>query len=104
MNVKEKKIHFYQEKTKPDLTEHVFRVENTATSLKIVENLHVAVETATTKVMSRSLVEKRKLRAKEDGVKHTFIFSVNDTDGSYCDFLVDYGAITHILNDDSKFI
>ena len=57
MNVKEKNSavdqqHFYQEKTKPDLTEHVFRVENTATNLKIVENPHIGAETATTKVMT----------------------------------------------------
>ena len=48
-------------------------------------------------------------RAKEDSIKHiknkqTFIFSVNNTDVSYCDLLVDCGATTHILNDDLKFI
>ena len=48
-------------------------------------------------------------RAKEGGVKHikdkhTFIFSVNNTDESYCNLLVNCGATTQILNDDSKFM
>ena len=50
VNVKEKKSavdqqHLCQEKTKPDLMEHVFRVENTATNLKIVEKSPVGAET-----------------------------------------------------------
>ena len=37
--------------------------------------------------------------------KNSYIFYVNDTyDSSYFDFLVDYVATTHILNDDSKYI
>ena len=65
MNAKEKNSavdqqHLFQDKTKPDLMEHVFRVENTATNLKIVENFQVGAETATTKVMTRSFVEKRR--------------------------------------------
>ena len=48
-------------------------------------------------------------RAKEDGVKHkkdnhTFIFSENNTDESYCDLFEDCGATTHNSDDDSKFI
>ena len=36
-------------------------------------------------------------------VSTLLIFSVNNTDESYCDLLVDCGATIHILNDDSKF-
>ena len=69
-----------------------------ATNHKIEENPHDGAET---KVMTRSFVEKRRPTTHvEDGVKHvkyknTFIFSVNNTDESYCDLLVGCGAIPH---------
>ena len=54
MNVKEK--NFSGQPTAPlpkekkvYLTEHIFRAENTTSNLRIVEDLHVGAETATTK-------------------------------------------------------
>ena len=61
MNVKEKK--FSGRPTAPLPRENKTRFDGacfSATNLKIVENHYVGAETATTKVMTRSFVEKRK--------------------------------------------